>query len=77
MFTFRLSKRSVLNIIVSSGVMFGILFFLDTILERRALMLVLEILTGIIVYVVALLILQDKTIKTLLITFISKMQRVK
>ena len=76
-FTFRFSKRSVFNIVVSSGVMYVALFFLDTILERRVLMLALEILTGIIVYSIMLLILQDKTMRTIVKTISSKMQRLK
>ena len=76
-FTFRFNIRSVFNIVVSSGMMFVVLFFLDTILERRLLMLALEILTGIIVYSIMLLILQDKAMKTTVKSFIFKMKLLK
>lgn len=73
-FTFRFGKKNMINIIISSSVMLAVLCVLENHLKKGLMMLAVEILIGVVVYVMMLFILQDKIIRTVLKNVITRIR---
>ena len=73
-FTYRFDMRNLLNTVLASSVMLIVLLLLNMVFKIGFLMLISQILIGVAVYVIMLLILQDKTIKTMVKTLLVKIK---
>ena len=73
-FHFRCGKRNIVNIAISSVAMYAVLCFLENHLGRGLLTLAIEIMAGVVIYAMMLRVLQDKTMKTIMNTVVSKIR---